>query len=206
MTVANNLTFLRILLSPIFLIFYLWHSSFGISTVIMPFVLLGILTLSELSDAFDGYFARKYNQVSDFGKIIDPMADSISRISCFLAFTQGAVKLPLLLVFLFIYRDFMISTLRTICALKGTALAARPSGKIKAIVQAVAIFLIVIFMIPNSLGYLPVKDFRTISVYIVSCAALYTLYSAFDYFYAHQKHVKSMIQNKPVNEGAKGKL
>ena len=200
MTLANNLTFLRILLSPVFLIIYLWHSSFGISTIAMPYVLLGVLIFSELTDAFDGYFARKYNQVSDFGKIIDPMADSIYRISCFLTFTQGPVKIPLLLVFLFIYRDFMISTLRTICALKGIALAARPSGKIKAVVQAVAIFLVVIFMIPNTLGYLSTKDFHTISIYIVVCAALYTLYSAFDYFYAHQKYVKSMIQNKPLED------
>lgn len=197
MTIANNLTFLRILLSPLFLIIYMWHASFGISTIAVPYVLLAILTFSELTDAFDGFFARKYDQVSDFGKIIDPMADSIYRISCFLAFTQGPVKVPLLLVFLFIYRDFMISTLRTICALRGITLAARPSGKIKAVVQAIAIFLVVLFMIPNSLGYLSTKDFRIISIYIVSCAALYTLYSAFDYFYAHHKHIKSMIQNKP---------
>lgn len=162
----------------------------------MPYALLAVLTLSELTDAFDGYFARKYDQVSDFGKIIDPMADSIARISCFLAFTQGPLKIPLLLVFIFIYRDFMISTLRTICALRGIALAARPSGKVKAIVQAISIFLIVVFMIPYTLGYLSLHDYRIISVYIVSCSAVYTLYSAVDYFYAHQKHIKNLITNR----------
>lgn len=196
MTIANGLTFIRIVLSPLFLIFYLWHGGLGISNVALPYVLLGVLTLSELTDAFDGYFARKYHQVSDFGKIVDPMADSISRISCFLTFTLGPVHLPLLLVFVFIYRDFMISTLRTICGLRGLALAARPSGKIKAIVQAIAIYIIVLLMIPNSLGYLATHDFRKISIYIVCLAALYTLYSAFDYFYAHQKDLKKMIQNK----------
>lgn len=196
MTLANILTFIRIILSPLFLIFYLWYGKMGISIIAMPFVLLATLTFSELTDAFDGYFARRFDQVSDFGKIIDPMADSVARISCFLAFTQGQVALPMLLVFVFIYRDFMISTLRTICALKGITLAARPSGKIKAIVQAIAIYLVVLFMIPYTLGYLSLKDFRAISVYIVCCAALYTLYSAVDYFYAHHKHVKNMIQNK----------
>ncbi len=199
MTIANNLTFLRILLSPVFLIVYLWHDSIGISTLAMPYVLLGILAFSELTDAFDGYFARKYHQVSDLGKIIDPMADSISRISCFLSFTQAPLKLPLILIFVFIYRDFIISTLRTICALQGTALAARPSGKIKAIIQAIAIFLIVLFMIPYTLGYLSLADYRVISIYIVSCAAIYTLYSAIDYFYAHKKQVKKMIQNSSKN-------
>ncbi len=196
MTIANTLTFIRILLSPLFLILYLWHAGLGISMIALPYVLLGVLTLSELTDAFDGYFARKYHQVSDFGKIVDPMADSIARISCFLAFTLAPVQLPLLLVFVFIYRDFMISTLRTICALKGIALAARPSGKIKAIIQAIAIYIIVLLMIPYTLGYLEIQDFRSISFYVVVLAALYTLYSAFDYFYAHQKEVKNMIQNK----------
>lgn len=196
MTIANLLTFLRILLSPVFLILYLGHDYLGISFVALPYVLIGVLTVSELTDAFDGYFARKYHQVSDFGKIVDPMADSISRISSFLTFTYAPVKLPLLLVFIFIYRDFMISTLRTICALRGLALAARPSGKIKAIVQAVAIYIVVILMIPYSLGYLSLGDFQTIGFYVVALAALYTLYSAIDYFYAHQKEVKQMIQNK----------
>lgn len=196
MTIANSLTFIRILLSPVFLILYLYHLNLGISYIALPYVLIGVLTLSELTDAFDGYFARKYKQVSDFGKIVDPMADSISRITCFLTFTQTKVALPLLLVLIFLYRDSIISTLRTICALNGVALAARPSGKIKAIVQAIAIYLIVLLMIPNSLGYLKLKDYRMISIYIVACAALYTLYSAFDYFSAHKKHVKNMIQNK----------
>ncbi len=200
MSLPNILTFIRILLSPLFVIVYLWHTKLGVSNIALPYVLIGILTFSELTDAFDGYFARKLDQVSDFGKIVDPMADSISRISCLLAFTQGPLKIPLLLIFVFIYRDFMISTLRTICGLKGIALAARPSGKIKAIVQAVAIYLIIIFMIPYSLGRLSIQDFRTISIYIVSCAALYTLYSAFDYFYAHQKQVKNIIQNKVITD------
>ncbi len=196
LTIANTLTFIRILLSPLFLIFYLWHAGLGISIIALPYILLGVLTLSELTDAFDGYFARKYHQVSDFGKIVDPMADSIARISCFLTFTIAPIQLPLLLVFVFIYRDFIISTLRTICALRGIALAARPSGKIKAIIQAIAIYIIVLLMIPYTLGYLKVQDFRVISFYVVALAALYTIYSAIDYFYAHHKDVKNMIQNK----------
>lgn len=196
MTIANALTFLRIVLSPLFLIFYCWHYHLGISLIALPYILLGILTLSELTDAFDGYFARKFKQVSDFGKIVDPMADSIARISCFLTFTLGPIKLPLLLIFVFIYRDFIISTLRTICALRGLALSARPSGKIKAIIQAIAIYIVVLLMIPYSLGYLRLKDLSTISFYVVALAALYTIYSAVDYFYAHHKDVKKMIQNK----------
>ena len=166
---------------------------FDISIVYLPYILIGITTISELSDAFDGFFARKYHQVSDLGKIIDPMADSISRISCFFVFTQGRVGLPVLLVLVFLYRDSIISTLRTVCALKGFALAARPSGKVKALVQAIAIYLILLLMIPNTLGYLSTYDYHLISLYIVACAALYTIYSGVDYFVAHSSHIKQIL-------------
>ncbi len=193
MNIANFLTLLRIIISPIFLVIYLWYPSFGISLVWLPYALIILLGISELTDAFDGFFARKFNQVSDLGKIMDPMADSIARISVFLTFTQGIVRIPLLLVFVFIYRDSIISTLRTVCALKGFALAARPSGKIKAIIQAIASFLVLFLMIPRTLGYLSNKDFRMISIYIVSCAAIYTLYSSVDYIYANRKYIKSLL-------------
>lgn len=185
---------MRIVISPIFLVIYLWYSSFGISYIVLPYVLIALLGLSELSDAFDGYFARKYNQVSDLGKIMDPMADSIARISVFLTFTLGSVQIPLILVFIFIYRDSIISTLRTVCALKGFALDARPSGKIKAIIQAIAAFLVLILMIPHSLGYLSASDFQVVSIYAVSCAAAYTLYSAVDYIYANRRYIKSVLK------------
>ena len=131
MSIANYLTFIRIFISPIFLLVYIAHDGMGISSILLPYVLMFLLGVSELSDAFDGYLARKYNQVTDLGKILDPMADSISRISVFLTFTLDPVQLPMLLIFVFIYRDSVISTLRTICALKGFALAAAQAVKSK---------------------------------------------------------------------------
>ena len=123
-TVANSLTIFRIFISPVFLLLYLQHDALGITAKGLPYALL--LGISELSDAFDGLLARKYNQVTDLGKILDPMADSISRISVFLTFTQPPVNVPLVCVFLFLYRDSVISTLRTICALRGFALCCWP--------------------------------------------------------------------------------
>ena len=104
MSVANYITFTRIFISPIFLLVYLQHEALGISTTLLPYCLFFLMGVSELSDAFDGFFARRYNQVTDLGKILDPMADSIARISVFLTFTQDPVRLPMLLIFVFIYR------------------------------------------------------------------------------------------------------
>lgn len=188
--IALYLTLGRLLLGPIFLIFYLHYQSLGISILVLPYALLFLLTLSELSDFFDGFFARRWDQVTELGKILDPMADSIARISVFLTFTQGMIKLPLLLVFVFLYRDSIISTLRTVCALRGVALAARISGKIKAVVQAIAAFVIVILMIPYTLGMLSQSFLQICSLYIVSAAAAYTLYSGIEYIYANRLYIK----------------
>ncbi len=203
MSIANYLTIFRIFISPIFLLIYIEHEYLGISAILLPYVLLFLLGISELSDAFDGYLARKYNQVTDLGKILDPMADSIYRISVFLTFTKGPIQLPLALIFMFIYRDSVVSTLRTICALRGFALAARMSGKIKAVVQAIAAFTVILLMIPHSLGYIPTVELQTISAWVVGGAAIYSLFSCFDYIYANKSFIAKVLTVKkarPLHE------
>lgn len=194
---ALYLTLARIVISPIFLWIYLNYQEFGISFVMLPVILLGLLTLSELSDFFDGFIARKWDQVTDLGKILDPMADSIARISVFLTFTQGVIKLPLLLVLVFLYRDVLISTLRTLCALRGVTLAARPSGKIKAVIQAIAAFVILVLMIPYAMGRLSLETLQNISFYVVTAAAVYTVFSGVEYIYANHIFIKQAWSKKP---------
>jgi CDP-diacylglycerol---glycerol-3-phosphate 3-phosphatidyltransferase len=194
---ALYLTLARIVISPIFLLIYLNYQEFGISSLMLPIILLGLLTLSELSDFFDGFIARKWDQVTDLGKILDPMADSIARISVFLTFTQGVVKLPLLLVLVFLYRDVIISMLRTLCALRGYTLAARTSGKIKAVIQAIAAFVILLLMIPFAMGHLPIEKLQNISFYVVAAAAVYTLFSGIEYIYANLSFIKQAWSKKP---------
>lgn len=193
MGIANYFTLVRIFLSPIFLLVYLKHAVLGISTIALPYVLLVLLLISELSDAFDGYIARKLDQVTDLGKVFDPMADSISRISVFLTFTMRPVQLPMLLVFVFIYRDSVISTLRTICAIRGHTLAARASGKIKAVIQALASFFVIFLMILHAHGYIEIITLKQYSLYAVSIAAVYAVISGVEYFYANREHIKKML-------------
>ena len=196
MTSANYLTFIRIFISPIFLVMYVKGRAMGVPPIILPYVLIALFSISEISDMLDGYLARKLDQVTSLGKILDPMADSIYRISIFLAFTTGVVDLSIMLVFVFIYRDSMISTLRTICALRGIALAARPSGKIKAIIQAVAALVVMVMMIPQSLGYLPKETLQYWAEIVVGVAAIYTLFSAVDYIYANRAHIKQLLTQR----------
>ena len=193
MNIAIILTVARIFMSPVFLLVYLYYKEIGIPLVVLPWLLIGLLSLTELSDLFDGFLARKRNQVTDLGKVLDPMADSIFRLSVLLTFTQGIIQLPLLLVCVFFYRDSMIATLRTICAMRGVALAARLSGKIKAGIQATVAFAILILMIPYALGALSLDSLRTISFYCVLAAALYTVFSGLEYVVANFVFIKRAL-------------
>jgi len=200
LSIAHYFTLIRVFISPIFFLLYLEHENLHISSTILPYLLLALLGISELSDALDGYFARKFDQVTDLGKILDPMADSIYRISVFLTFTLPPVRLPMALVFIFLYRDSIISTLRTVCALKGVALAARPSGKLKAVIQGTAALLITLLLIPFSLGALSEESLQVTSTWIVSIAAIYTLFSGADYLVANRSYIqKSLAPQKTGN-------
>ncbi|HSX12634.1 MAG TPA: CDP-alcohol phosphatidyltransferase family protein [Rhabdochlamydiaceae bacterium] len=194
MNLALCLTVGRILLSPVFLCVYLFYQEMGISFVMLPFVLLSVVILAELSDLLDGIAARRKNEVTELGKILDPMADSIFRLSFFFALTQGFVKLPLWLVLFFFYRDSIVSLLRTVCALRGIALAARISGKIKAAVQGTAAILVLTLMVPYVFGMIDLQFFRSVSFYLVLAAAVYTVFSGIEYVVANYQHIKAAFQ------------
>lgn len=203
MSIANYFTFIRLIISPVFLVCYIGYEEIGLDKQFLPYFLLNLLLISELSDAFDGYLARKFNQVTDLGKILDPMADSIARITVFLAFTQPPVNLSVSLIFVFLYRDSVVSTLRTICALRGIALAARISGKIKAVIQGISAFLILALMILNTQGQVSSAQLQTISFWVVGIAALYTVFSGFDYIYANREHIGRLLtlqNSKPLEK------
>ncbi len=193
MSIANYFTFVRLIISPVFLLVYTYRDSIDISPSTLPYILLILLAISELSDACDGYFARLYNQVTDFGKILDPMADSIARITIFLTFTQAPVNLPVPLIFVFLYRDSVVSTLRTICALKGLALAARTSGKVKAVIQGASACSILLLMISYTQGNITLEVLQTTSAWIVGMAAVYTLFSGIDYIYSNRQYIARLL-------------
>ncbi len=193
MSLPLILTLMRIVMSPVFLIVYLYYEKLGISFTAFPYVLLGILTACELSDFFDGFVARKRNKVTDLGKILDPMADSIFRLSVFFTLTQGVVQLPLIVALVFFFRDSIISSLRTLCALRGVTLAARLSGKIKAVVQAVCAFFILILIIPYTWGAISLDSMRYMSFYATYIAAIYTVISGAEYIWANWIYIKKTL-------------
>ena len=174
MNLPNFLTSIRLALSPVMAILFLNDSP------ACRYWVLAIVILSEMTDLFDGYMARKRGQVTDLGKILDPMADSIYRDTIFLCFAVER-QVSLFLVLPILYRDSIISTLRTVCAYRGIVLAARWSGKIKAVLQANIIIVILVLRIFAL--YYPTLDqsLYTISNILMGLACAFTLFSAFDY-------------------------
>ena len=193
MNFANYLTIFRLFVSPIFFWIYAQYSTLGL---IASLALLGLLVLSELSDFLDGYVARKYNQVTNLGKILDPMADSLARLGVFLIFTLPPIHLPMLVVFVFLYRDSMISSLRTICALRGFTLAARTSGKIKAIVQAGASFCTILSLILHSLGMVSLSFVQVLSLLVCGFAALFSVFAGVEYIFSNKGYIRSALTSK----------
>lgn len=135
MTLANKITILRVLLVPIFLVLlYTGHN----------LIALVVFIVASLSDLLDGYIARNYNQISDFGKFMDPLADKILVISAMCYFVEYS-RMSGLVLALICFREFAVSGLRLLAAGENVVIAAGKSGKVKTISTMLClIFMLVI--------------------------------------------------------------
>lgn len=141
MKVSNRFTLARALFAPVFyLIFNLpvWLNS-HILGIISACIMIPLLAVAELTDYWDGHYARKNNEVSDFGKLFDPFADVILNLTVFIC-AVSAGYMPMVLFVLILYREFTQSFLRTIALKKGVAIAARKGGKLKTVFYIISGF------------------------------------------------------------------
>ena len=140
MNIPNRLTLLRIILTPVFLL-----------VLILPFphhMLLAALIFigASITDAIDGNYARKHDLITDFGKFLDPIADKMLTTAAFLGFIYlGIGKGIVIITFLVLFREFVISSIRLAAAASGTVIAANRYGKFKTVMQMVAIITAIFF-------------------------------------------------------------
>lgn len=161
---------LRIFMIPFFLVLLL-NPQFQIPG--QKWITLGIYVAASLTDTLDGYIARKYNMVTNFGKFMDPLADKLlvcSAIICFSAIGQ----MPVWVVLIIIAREFIISGFRLVASDKGVVIAAGMSGKIKTVVQMIMIG----FLIVNLSGV-----FDIIEIVLIYLSLALTVISLIDYLY-----------------------
>ncbi len=179
MNLANKITMFRILLLPIFVLSYYYDQS-GISS-------LAIFLLGSFSDFLDGYVARKYDMITDFGKFIDPIADKILVLSAFIMFIdRGFVEPWVVIVVLF--RELLISGFRMLAAKKNISIAADIFGKLKTTTQffSVIFFFLTIILINRNM-YIIGKVLLYISVAL-------TVLSMINYLYKNKEVFNGTMQ------------
>ena len=164
MNTANKLTMARVVMIPIFLaVLYL---------VIPPYshyIALAIFILASITDFIDGYVARHYDQITDFGKFMDPLADKLLVLSAMLWFIQCG-RLPAWAVLIVVAREFAVTGLRLVAVDNGRVIAAAWSGKVKTFTTMVCLC-VMLLPVP------PVVDTVCTALIVIT-----TLYSGVEYF------------------------
>ena len=171
MTLANKLTLLRMALIPVFL--GVLYAGFEGSA----YVALGVFIAASLTDFLDGYIARHYNQITNFGKFMDPLADKVLVMAAMCWFVECG-RMPGWALAIVLLREFAVSGMRLVAVEQGRVIAAGWSGKVKT--AATMVCLILMLAIPAPRPYDSAPDFIAHISTIVIVAT--TLYSGFEYF------------------------
>lgn len=174
MNTPNKLTILRVILIPFFVVVLM--VDFGISAAVTKWIALGIFVAASLTDTLDGYLARKYHQVTNFGKFMDPLADKLlvcAAMICLMALG----RLPYWVVIIIISREFIISGFRLVASDNGVVIAASWWGKFKTVSQMVMIILLL-----ADLGGV----FHVLEQVMIYLATLLTVISLCDYLWKNK--------------------
>ena len=183
---ANKATLIRIALIPVFILcFYLGKLFPGFPQPLAYYIALGIFIFACLTDLWDGWYARKHGLVSNFGKLMDPMADKLLTSTAFILLC-AAGKLPALFAIVFIGREFVISAFRMIAVEQGNVIAAGILGKTKTVLQFVTVCILILDIPMNGALWVPAS-----AVAMIAC--IFTVWSCIDY----------ILKNKNVIKGEK---
>lgn len=194
MNLPNKLTITRIILSLIIIFILLFpFDAAGITipklfineaiVINIKYIIAGILfCIASLTDFLDGYIARKYNLVTDFGKMIDAIADKILVNSVLIILASTGFIHPIIPVIV-IVRDSVVNAIKMVAGSKGNVVAAIKSGKIKTICLMLGIILTLFYNLPFELWNFRVSDFLLI------IAAVLSLVSCYQYYELNKKYI-----------------
>ena len=163
MNTANKLTLTRVVMIPLFLVILYWDFPFH------QYVALAVFVLASVTDFVDGYIARHYDQVTDFGKFMDPLADKVLVMAAMLWFVEAG-RFPAWALLIVIVREFAVTALRLVAVEGGRVIAAAWSGKVKTASTMVGIC--VMFLFPH----------QVVDIVVVAVIVLTTVYSGVEYF------------------------
>jgi CDP-diacylglycerol--glycerol-3-phosphate 3-phosphatidyltransferase len=172
MTLASKITLVRVAFIPLFMAFM--YLSGGMPGLFM-WIGLGVFILASITDFVDGQIARKMNQITDFGKFLDPLADKLLTISAMVMFCQWG-RMPAWALMVVLAREFAVTGLRLIAVGKGKVIAAGWSGKIKTTCTMLGLCAWMAFPTVPWLGLL-----------VTAVIVLTTVYSGVEYFIRNWK-------------------
>ena len=172
MTTASKITLVRVALIPAYMVtMYLSGGNAGMWMLIS----LGIFIVASLTDFIDGYIARKYNQTSDFGKFLDPLADKLLTIACMCMMCEWGM-MPAWALMIVLTREFAVTGLRLVAVQNGTVIAAGWSGKVKTASTMVGLCFVMAF--PGAAWLVTVVNWMIV---------ITTVYSGVEYFIQNWK-------------------
>ena len=167
MTLASKITLLRVAFIPVYMLFMYMS---GGQTGVWMWLALAVFIIASLTDYVDGQIARKWNQVSDFGKFLDPLADKLLTIAAMTMFCQWG-KMPAWALMIVLTREFAVTGLRLVAVGKGKVIAAGWSGKVKTASTMLGLCVWMAFPTMLLLGNV-----------IVAIIVVTTVYSGVEYF------------------------
>lgn len=166
MNLPNKLTISRIILAIIFIEFLF------IKGVGAKFMAFAIFILACITDYYDGFIARKNGQITDFGKLMDPIADKILALGAFLAFVEMRL-IPAWMVIIIIARELFITGIRILALSKKKVLAAETGGKHKTVSQMVSVISIIVFLIIKESGFIfRYTEYMHSGIYVIMVIAV----------------------------------
>lgn len=190
MKTSNKFTLTRIIAAPVLFVLYnlphYAHVQVGSHAALCCVCLsVVLLAFAEFTDFLDGHFARKHNEVSDFGKMFDPFADVFLHLSLFTSFALGGYMHPILYV-LILYREFSQNFLRMVSAKQGIAIAARKGGKLKTVFYVISCFAVfaqelLIYTGLSEAWNINMQVFHRVSTVLFIVCALLSYISFIDY-------------------------
>ena len=164
MNLPNKLTLLRMGMIPLFVIFMMVSFAAG------RYIALAIFIAASLTDTADGYIARKYHLVTDFGKFMDPLADKLLVSSAMICLVHTG-EIPFWVVIIIIAREFIISGFRLVAADNGIVIAASMWGKVKTVCQMVMVIVIL----------LNIPSWHILELILIYASLVLTIVSLADY-------------------------
>ncbi len=186
MNLPNKLTVLRILLIPFFLLFLMTDLAGDYS----KWIALGFFIIASLTDFFDGFLARKYQLITNFGKFMDPLADKLLVCTAMICFVELG-RMPSWIVVVIIAREFIISGFRLVAAEQGRVIAAGWWGKVKTFVTMIMEIVMIINM----------EELQLVADILMYASLALTIISLIDYLVRNGDVLSEKDSGKKQNTG-----